>query len=334
MSFPTRCCVWEKWDTMLLSPGRNKFSGIQKPIASANWIELMENPWSSSGRSSQDSQQRVVRITVWLNCSVNLSRSKVGSSSCECVIVWDAKGIDELCVNNSKTNEEYAERFPRGHWSFLGPGSEKKWYGTYDGKPNGSWDRIAEKMMQKFQRSGHPIFRCTIALERGQLRSKEGGKTTIHFNGSTEILGCSSRRSSPSITSVFTEQWRIWLQNFQFVRQLWGNPLHQVSWINKKFLHNVLSKNCKPMKSDRETYCKITSEDLKKLPEDQKLSKLCSEAGLRSSRSWTIILCSSVTKRRRESISMQRIYVASRSRRNSYQKGGSKAMYDLAQSRT
>ena len=37
----------------------------------------------------------------------------------------------------------------------------------------------------------------------------------------------------------------------------------------------------KPMMSDRETYCKITSEDLKKLPEDQKLSKLlCSEAGL------------------------------------------------------
>ena len=35
-------------------------------------------------------------------------------------IVWDATGNDELCVNNSKTMKEYAERFPRGHWSFLG----------------------------------------------------------------------------------------------------------------------------------------------------------------------------------------------------------------------
>ena len=35
-------------------------------------------------------------------------------------IVWDAKGNDELCVHTSKT------RFPRGHWSFLGPGSEKE----------------------------------------------------------------------------------------------------------------------------------------------------------------------------------------------------------------
>ena len=49
-------------------------------------------------------------------------------------IVWDAGGNDELRVNYSKTIEEYAEKFPRGHWSFLGPGSEKKWYGTYDHK--------------------------------------------------------------------------------------------------------------------------------------------------------------------------------------------------------
>ena len=50
-------------------------------------------------------------------------------------IVWDAKGNDELCVNNSKTSKECAERLPRGRWSFLGLGSEKKWYGTHDGKP-------------------------------------------------------------------------------------------------------------------------------------------------------------------------------------------------------
>ena len=71
------------------------------------------------------------------------------------------------CVNNSKTIKEYAERFARGHWSFLGPGSEKKWHGTYVCKPDGSWNRTAEKMLQNFGGSGHPIFRCTSALERG-----------------------------------------------------------------------------------------------------------------------------------------------------------------------
>ena len=41
-------------------------------------------------------------------------------------------------------------------------------------------------MLQNFEDSGHPMFRCTSSLERGHLRSKAGGKTTIHFNGSTE----------------------------------------------------------------------------------------------------------------------------------------------------
>ena len=53
-------------------------------------------------------------------------------------IVWDAKGHDELCENKAKTIKQYAGRFPRVHWSFLGPGSEKKWCGTYDRKPDGS----------------------------------------------------------------------------------------------------------------------------------------------------------------------------------------------------
>ena len=48
-------------------------------------------------------------------------------------IVWDAKNED-YCENNSKKNVgEHARQFPRGDWSFLGLGSEKKWYGTYDG---------------------------------------------------------------------------------------------------------------------------------------------------------------------------------------------------------
>ena len=101
-------------------------------------------------------------------------------------IVWDAKGNDEVCDNNSKTIEEYTQRFLRGHWSFLEPGSEKKWYGTYDCKPDGSWDRTAEKMLLNFAGSGHPIFRGASAFERGDLRSKERGKKSIHFNGSSQ----------------------------------------------------------------------------------------------------------------------------------------------------
>ena len=66
----------------------------------------------------------------------------------------------------------YARRFAYGHWSFLGPGSEKWRYGTHTYKPNGKWDRVAEDMMLNFSESGHPVFRGSSAFERGALRSK------------------------------------------------------------------------------------------------------------------------------------------------------------------
>ena len=89
-------------------------------------------------------------------------------------IVWHAEGNDEICENNSKTVEQYALRFPRGHWSFLGPGSEKKWYGTFDHKPDGSWDRTAEKILLNFAETNHPGSRGTSAF--GERRIKKQRK--------------------------------------------------------------------------------------------------------------------------------------------------------------
>ena len=73
------------------------------------------------------------------------------------------------------------EDFSPGRWSFLGPGSEKKWCSTYDSKRQGEWDRVAELMMIKFGGSGHPVFRATSPLSRGTLKSRGGGKLSTHF---------------------------------------------------------------------------------------------------------------------------------------------------------
>ena len=45
-------------------------------------------------------------------------------------------------------------------------------------KPDGDPDQTAERMMLNFAESGHPIFRATSALERGDLKIKE--KSEIH----------------------------------------------------------------------------------------------------------------------------------------------------------
>ena len=98
-------------------------------------------------------------------------------------IEWKAKGNKEHC-----TVANYARKFHRGHWSFLGLGSEEKWNATNTDKPDGSWDRMAEEMMLNFSGSCHPIFRASSAFERGESRSKGGGKKSIHFNGSHENI--------------------------------------------------------------------------------------------------------------------------------------------------
>ena len=75
----------------------------------------------------------------------------------------------------------FAKRFPAGRWSFLGPGSETKWYSTNKERPGGKWDRVAELMMTTFGESGHLVFRATSPLSRGALKSNGGGKLSFHF---------------------------------------------------------------------------------------------------------------------------------------------------------
>ena len=82
----------------------------------------------------------------------------------------------------------FGKRFPAGRWSFLGPGSEKKWYFTDKERQGGKWDGVAELMMIKFGESGHPVFRATSPLSRGTLKSKGGGQLSIHFCADGETI--------------------------------------------------------------------------------------------------------------------------------------------------
>ena len=96
-------------------------------------------------------------------------------------ISWGSEDNEQECESNANLVSIYARRFSPGRWSFLGSGSEKKWYSTHDSRPQGEWDRVAELMMIKFGESGHPVFRVTSPLSRGTLKSKGGGKLSIQF---------------------------------------------------------------------------------------------------------------------------------------------------------
>ena len=87
-------------------------------------------------------------------------------------IDWTKRGNSERCVSNSEQVKQYAERFSRGHWTFLGPGDEKKWYGTLSYAPEGKWDSIATQMVGRFKETGHPEFKSISALSRGILKRR------------------------------------------------------------------------------------------------------------------------------------------------------------------
>ena len=113
---------------------------------------------------------------------MNLSTSKTGSSSCQCTTTLHCKE-KEILKDVNTIHRQLQKRLVNP-----GPGSEKKWYGTCPDYPDGSWDKIAENMMTNFSDPGHPIFRACSAFVRGELRSKEHGKKSIHFNGIDENI--------------------------------------------------------------------------------------------------------------------------------------------------
>ena len=75
----------------------------------------------------------------------------------------------------------FAKKFGIGQWSFIGPGSEKKWFSGAKNSSQGALDHIADEMLLEFTESGHPIFRATTPFSRGLLKSKGRGKLSIHF---------------------------------------------------------------------------------------------------------------------------------------------------------
>ena len=59
---------------------------------------------------------------------------------------------------------------------------KKKWYGTYEGMPSGSWNRTAEKMLLNLAGSGHPILCCTRAPGERTIKKQKRRKDNYTFH--------------------------------------------------------------------------------------------------------------------------------------------------------
>ena len=155
-------------------------------------------------------------------------------------------------------------------------------FGCLDAKRNGmepiltTWRKTAESMMLNFAESGHPVFR---ALESGELRSKAKGNKSIHFNGSDETVELILR------TLISVSQ----LSNYGAVagscRELTKyspstrKHAEKENWESMAVPTEFLNANAISDRSVQGNLLREYERKFDELPEDQKLTKLCSDAG-------------------------------------------------------
>ena len=164
-------------------------------------------------------------------------------------ILW--KSDDQSCISNAEKVKNYARRFLAGHWNSVCPGSEKRWYGDSQG---GQWDRTANKMVQQFKETGHPIFTVTSALSRRILKQRKG-RSTIHFNGdsvNTELLFETHSVNQINVYAAVTD----WCYQFVLTKEekekvaihvdnrsrTWWNPKRKLPNIGKKGTNDTIMR--------------------------------------------------------------------------------------------
>ena len=80
-------------------------------------------------------------VMIEIMCEFEQFKGRIIFMSMYNDIGWRERGTTEN-VTNCITVANYARKFLPGHWSFLGPGSEKKWSETYSGKWHGEWEKL------------------------------------------------------------------------------------------------------------------------------------------------------------------------------------------------
>ena len=191
-------------------------------------------------------------------------------------ISWGSKDNKKECESNAQLVSPFARRFEARQWSFLGPGSEKKW--------QGEWDKMAEKMMVTLAESGHPVFRATSPFSRGPLKSTGGGKLSIHYCADQDTITTVFR----TITSV--NQLSLYGAIAEMCEEYESFHDRTVKPVvggqsGSSFVPSATKTNV-PLNSDdaahKELLLQRYEERIEKLSQQDRLSKFCMDAGFLS----------------------------------------------------
>ena len=82
----------------------------------------------------------------------------------------------------------FAGRFGIGQWSFIGPGSEKKWYPS-ENSPQGAWGPYCGRNVAGNSQKADILSSVQrLHCPGGQLKSKGRGKLSIHFTADQDTV--------------------------------------------------------------------------------------------------------------------------------------------------
>ena len=85
------------------------------------------------------------------------------------------KGNKEECFASARVVKVFARKFGVGQWSFIGPGSEKKWYSA-ENSPQGAWDHIADEI-SGIRRKRTSYFPCNDSIVQVYSKKQRTWKT-------------------------------------------------------------------------------------------------------------------------------------------------------------
>ena len=161
------------------------------PLPTKKQWESMEKQLNSSGIFSQDFSsfpvlQEIQKGLARKNIKPEEFRDRIIFMSTFDDIDWTKTGKDGICISNSESQRIREEILART-LNF-----SRSWVGMRSGMnifllSKGEW-AMADKMVQRFKESDHPVFRSISALSRGILKK---GRDNIHSNGdsaNTELL--------------------------------------------------------------------------------------------------------------------------------------------------
>ena len=123
--------------------------------------EPMEFEWNIfPGFNTLQLSQEVKELLLSLNETPENFTGRIIFMSMFNDISWWSRDNKVECESNTKLDSLFARRFGAGQWSFLGLGTERKWYSISEDSPQGEWDKNGREDVVDIRRKRTPSLPC------------------------------------------------------------------------------------------------------------------------------------------------------------------------------